>query len=44
MLVEESTASRSKEAILSAYSALTRPHLEYCVKFWAAQFKKDKCA
>ncbi|GAB0180132.1 hypothetical protein GRJ2_000478500 [Grus japonensis] len=39
--IKSSVTSRSREVILSLYSTLVRPHLQYCAQLWGHQHKRE---
>ncbi|GAB0194621.1 hypothetical protein GRJ2_001927400 [Grus japonensis] len=39
--IKRGVTSRSREGILPLCSILVRPHLEYCIQLWGAQYRRD---
>ena len=39
--VKSNVASRSREMILPLFSVLVMPYLEYCIRIWSPQCRRD---
>ncbi|GAB0189232.1 hypothetical protein GRJ2_001388500 [Grus japonensis] len=39
--LKRDVTSRWREVILTLYSTLVRPHLEYCIQLWGPQYRRD---